>query len=341
MNMKLISELGLFAFMIALDTTKSIASKKFEKGRAMELAVAENPSEELEKYVKAKHDLTVRNAVTDRERKSLNAAKKEYLKNTGFDAKKRAFHDEAYMALQSFKENMGYEEKLADIQKDMEDSIAAFKASVNYDDTIEALEKEMADAKDKWEAQEKLFATADDDISEVAMKLKHAAEDAKNETIRKAKEKKDALETQLGHEKERFEKKKRDAVRSMEEKIAKEKRRLDENCNRQVRDLENQFAEAQVKMTDDIRAMRTPEENDCMLMANDNEAFVNEQDCMDARRAAEIADRYPTSEKLGWWLKEHGWKKAGVLTVGALPMIPAGYLLYRYGKFVLEVANAV
>ena len=83
------------------------------------------------------------------------------------------------------------------------------------------------------------------------------------------------------------------------------------------------------------------EEADCILMAHDNEELVRLQDANDYSRSLSIASDTPAAEKLAWWLKEHGWTKGCVIFVGALPVIPAGYLAYRYGKFVLDVASKV
>ena len=339
MNVKLISEITTVGFLAAFKIVSLAANEKFERVRALEMAVSENSSEDLAKYAKAKADITVRNDVMSRETKALKEAIKEYKRTSGFDQKKSALYADATKALSDFKKSLDYDKKLGDIQKDMEDSIAAFKASVNYDETVEALDREIAEATDKWAAQLKMYENVDDAIAEDAMKLKHIAEDAKNKTVAAAKEKKDALERQLAAEKERFDKKRRESIREMEEKVAKEKRRLDDKTARAVNDLEKELDETKAKLLHDIQAQRTEEEADCMLMVNDNEDLVRIQDNNDFNRSLEIAAETATDEKMAWWLKEHGWTKGSVLFVGSLPMIPVGYLLYRYGKFVFSVAD--
>lgn len=339
MNIKLISEISMAGFAVAFNVIKYAAEAKFERTRAMELAIAENSSDDILRYEKAKHDLSVCNDVGKREKKQINEAINEYKKNSGFDSKKANFYKNADKAIEDFKASLKYDEKLLDIEKDMEDSIDAFKASVNYDDTIEALDKEISEATEKWEAQEKLFSSADDNISEMALKLKHAAEDAKNETIKKAKEKKDILEKQLDAEKERFEKKKRESIRSMEEKIAKEKRRLGEKTNKSISDLEKQLEQEKDRIVNDIQSRRTPDESDCLMMAKENEELIRVQDANNKSRSLDICNETPQAEQLAWWLKEHKWTKGSVIFVGFLPLFPAGYLVYRYGKFVLDVAR--
>ena len=341
MNIKMISEISMASFFVVFKTLNFLADRKFEKVRALELAVAENSSEDLAKYAKAKHDISVRNGVIAREKKGLVDAVREYKRTSGYDGKKNALYNEAARALEEFKDNLDYDKKILDIQKDMEDSISAYKASVNFDDTIEALDKEISDAMSKWESQKKLLETADDDISEMAIKMKHAYEDAMNETVKKAKEKKDLLEKQLESEKVRFEKKKREAVRDMEEKIAKEKRRLDDKTAKAVNELDHEFENAKSKMLHDIQATRTEEESDCILMAADNEDLVQVQDSNDRLRAIYISEQTPAAERFAWWLKERHWNKGSVIVVGALPVVPAGYLMYRYVKFVFDVANLV
>lgn len=339
MNMKLVSELAMLGFFATFKLVGDYADSRFESKRALDMAVAEHTSEDIEKYVKAKHDIEVKKAVLSREKKGIAEALASYKQTSGFASKKNHLYSEGEKALQEFKANLGYEDKLLSIEQDMEDSISAFKASVNYDDVVEGLDKEIADATEKWEAQEKLCELADDNISDTALKLRHAAEEAKNETIKKATEKKNALEAQLAAEKEKFEKKKRESIRSMEEKIAKEKRRIDEKTSKAVTDLEKDLEDAKSRITADIQAKRTEEEADCVLMAQDNEEFVRVQDTNDRTRASAIAAETPQAERLAWWLKSHGWTKGGVIFVGSLPIIPAGYLIYRYGKFVFSVAS--
>lgn len=341
MNAIVISELAMAGLGVTFKIVKILADRKFEDVRALELAVAENSSEDLAKYMKAKNDILIKNQVLAREKKALNEAVKDYKRNTGFDAKRNGFYADATHALDEFKASLDYDAKLMEIEKEMEDSITAFKKSVNYDDSIELLDKEIEKAIEDYKAQEKIFESAPDSISETTMKLKHAAEDAKNATVKAAKEKKDILEKQLASEQERFAKKKRDSIRSMEEKIAKEKRRLDDKTMRSVNDLDRELDEAKSKMLHDIQAMRTEEEADCILMANDNQDLVDVQDCNDAIRAADIAVDTPAAERMAWWLKEHHWTKGSVLFVGSLPLVPAGYLVYRYGKFVISVAKLV
>lgn len=341
MNLKLIAEVTTLGFACALKTVNFLAERKFEKLRAMELAVAENSSEELAKYMAAKENLDLRDSVLARERKAFQEACKDYKKKTRFDASKAELYSEVDVSLKNFKESMGYNDRLAELKRDAEDAITAFKASVNYDSVMDSLDKEIEAANKKWEAQEKLFSNTDDDISDTALKLKHAAEDAKNDTIRKAKEQKDILKKQLENEQARFDEKTKAAVREMEEKIAKEKRRLSDLAEKRVNELERKYDEFKDKTLADIQATRTEAEADCILMANDNEELVAVQDSNDYSRALEITADTPAAERLGWWLKEHHWNKTGVAIVGALPVIPAGYLAYRYGKFVLDVMKMV
>lgn len=341
MNLKLIAEVTTLGFACALKTVNFLAERKFEKLRAMELAVAENNSEDLAKYMKAKEDLDLRDSVLARERKAFQEACHEYKKKTRFDKTKAELYSEVDVSLKNFKDSMGYSDRLAEIKKDAEDAISAFKASVNYDASIDALDKEIEAANKKWEAQEKLFTSTDDDISDTALKLKHAAEDAKNDTIRRAKEQKDILEKQLANEQAKFDAQTKSAVREMEEKIAKEKRRLSELAEKRVNELEHKYDEFKEKTLADIQATRTEAEADCILMANDNEELVAIQDSNDYSRSLEITADTPAAERLGWWLKEHHWNKTSVAIVGALPVIPAGYLAYRYGKFVLDVMKVV
>lgn len=341
MNLKLIAEVTTLGFACALKTVNFLAERKFEKLRAMELAVAENSSEELAKYMAAKESLDLRDSVLARERKAFQEACKDYKKKTRFDASKAELYSEVDVSLKNFKESMGYNDRLAELKRDAEDAITAFKASVNYDSVMDSLDKEIEAANKKWEAQEKLFSSTDDDISDTALKLKHAAEDAKNDTIRKAKEQKDILKKQLENEQARFDEKTKAAVREMEEKIAKEKRRLSDLAEKRVNELERKYDEFKDKTLADIQATRTETEADCILMANDNEELVAVQDSNDYSRALEITADTPAAERLGWWLKEHHWNKTSVAIVGALPVIPAGYLAYRYGKFVLDVMKMV
>lgn len=341
MNIKLISEIAMLGLLGTFKIVNYAADEKFEKVRALEMAVSENSSDDLAKYMKAKNDLATKDTVLSRESKALKEAIKEYKRTSGFDTKKANFYAESTKALDEFKKTLDYDKKLLDIQKDMEDSVAAFKASVNYDETIEALDREIAEATDKWTAQSKMYESVDEAIAEDAMKLKHAAEDAKNKVVSAAKEKKDILEKQLSTEMEKFDKKRRTAIRDMEEKIAKEKRRLDDKTARNVNALEKDLDEAKARMLHDIQATRTEEEADCILMSHDNEELVRIQDGNDYTRSLTISSETPAAEKLAWWLKEHHWSKGSVIFVGSLPLVPAGYLAYRYTKFVFDVARLV
>ena len=341
MNMKTVCKVAISGIVIGFGLVKLLVDKKFEKDRAIELAVAENSSEDLAKYAKAKNDISIRDKVLSRESKELADKIRDYKKKIGFEGRKKAIYDQVDTEIADFKNKIGYHEKLREIQQNMDDSLNAFKTSVDYDNTIEELNQEIKAATKKWEQQKTLFDAANDDISEVAMKLKHAEEDAMNATIKAAKEKKDELKKQLDAEVAKFEREKKEAIRSMEEQINKEKRRLNDKATKAINRLDKEVEDESTKILNDIQTARTEEEMDCVLMSSENEELIRIQDSNDTSRALSIASDTPEYEKLAWWLKKHKWNKPTVIGVGFMPLVPVGYLVCVYVKFVLNIVKSM
>lgn len=328
-----VCELGLFGLKYAADRhMRKKAALKAVEGRL----------EEATKYMEAAQErCDIFKKCEEREKKELALRINDWKAANNFDARKNDILNSIDQGMKEFKDQIGYSEKLDEVNGVFDASVEAFKNTIDYDGNKKKFEAAIADAKSHYESQKAVFEAAGDDISETAMKLKHASEEAMNAKVKEAKAQLEALEKQLTDETEKLTKKKLNDIRELEEKVSKEKIRLDKMTNKELDDLNAELYTAQ----GDIRRKIVSERNEAENIANSQHEndirFIRKTEELDAKAAEDIFNATPVDVRFAEFLKSKKVPKAAVAMLGAIPMIPVGYLVYRYGAFVSGVIKAM
>lgn len=341
MNKKFIAGVVFILSSAVCAIIKTKADHQYLTEKAAQIVQDEKSTDDILAYNRAVDQISLKEEVLTREKKQLKDAFAAWKKEHNVDRRKKDIYLQEDKALKEFKKTFGYEESLEKLNREKQESIDAFKTSINYDEKLDELKEAIKDAESKWEDQQKLFSSADDDISDTANKLKHAAEDAKDAAVKKAKEQISEMEKQLKAEEDVWEKKIQKTRRDFEEKVNREKNRLHDKATKSISNLDAECDSAYKDLTSDIQGKRTDEEFDAITFYEDNCKLVKTHDEIDELRALDIFHNTPTSERLAWWLTEHKWPKACVAGGGLIPVVAVDFLIYRYIRFLLSILRSM
>ena len=203
--------------------------------------------------------------------------------------------------------------------------VEAVKNSIDYDVNKKKFEKAISDAKSHYDSQKALYDLAGTDVSEDAMKLRHAAEEAMNAKIKEAKANLDILEGKLNAEVEKLTQVKQKGIRELEEKVSKEKIRLDHKADQELEALNTKLSEAEQDINNAILNKRTGADADAEINHSDDIRIIREQKEVDAKAAEDIFNAKPETVKIAEFLKSHKVPKVVVPMFGVVSMAPVGY----------------
>ena len=321
------------------------AANKHAKKRAVKEALNSRGISEQKLYDDANRRCDIFKARSAKEKKDLEIKLKDWKVANEFDIRKREFSESVERGLEEFKGQIGYSEKMSELEETMNASIEAFKNTIDYDSSKRKLEKTIKEAKDHYESQKALFDLASDDISENAMKLRHAEEEVMNGKVKEAKAQLDILETKLKEETERLQNAKLEQVRALEEQVSKEKLRLGKKSEEDLRKLNNEYDSAKEDISKKLRKARSEEETNAFKHHEDDIRIIREQNDADKLVAEQILDDTPCYERIGVYLKEKKIPKSIVLIGFLIPAGAVGYLIgtmsHRYARFVGQVLAAM
>ena len=320
-----------------------VSANDYAKERAKKDA-SDSVTEE-EKYIldEAKKRCESYSKIMDRESKELQKELKTWKTNNNYDSRKIDILNASKQELNDFKAEIEYSENIQKLERNLKAGIKSFKDSINYDDEKTALEEIIEEAEDHYESLTEVFDIGedDDDISEVTMKLRHAAEEVKNAKVKEAKSKLKALDKKLSDETERLTKIKDQKVRSLEETVKSEKLRLDDKATEKINSLNSEKDSAKSDIFKGILDKRTESEKQIIESHNDDVQLIRQQKDHEVTLAKDILKNKPQSQKIGEYLTSQDIPKWVVAFCGAIPLVPVGYLVYRYSNFMRNVLKAM
>lgn len=329
-----VSAIGLFNVSAMI---LSHAANKHAKALAKTKAIEARDVLAKEAFEKAEKRCDIFKEISAKEKAEFEKRLRDWRTTAEFDARKRDILDSIRTGLEEFKGKIGYYDDCGSIEDEFDAAVEAFKNSIDYDGEKAKLEELISEAKKHFESQKELFDAAGDDISDMAMKLRHAEEEAMATKVKDAKGKLEALEKQVKEETEKLQKKKLDKLRSLEEKVSKEKIRLDKKTDRDLDKLNDELSNAEENIMKTIRKNRSDDAKAAFASHEDDIRLIREQKEADRKIANQVYSEMPNSLKIAQYLTDHRVPKFVVIFVAALPLIPFGYLGYRYSYFVRDI----
>lgn len=279
-----------------------------------------------------------------RESKEIFDGVKAWKKETNYDGQIRDIHATHADELRSFRESIDYDTRRQDIEDEFEDALDSFKDSIDYDYEIDLAEAEIKDAEALYKKRCKNIDAAsslDDDISENLKNVKKEKKEEMEETVKEAKSKISSLKNKVSNEETRLNRKRQAAVRELDAELQPTKLRLQKSEQEACKVLEEERNKATAEIREQVTKKRTEDEQKALDWYDESQTVISAQKRKDSELAKEIYESTPEHEKWAGYFKANGVPKFFVVVIGALPLIPTSYLVWKYVKFVWNVVRAM
>lgn len=292
----------------------------------------------------ANDNLKKADEITARERKEVFDAVKAWKKETNYDEQIRGIHDSHAEELRSFRETINYDIRRQDIDDEYEDALDSFKDSIDYDYEMDLANAEIKDAEDLYKKHCKRINDAsgeDDDISDALKDVKKAEKEKMDEVVKEAKSKIKSLKNKVSNEEVRLNRKRQASIRELDAELQPTKLRLQKAEQEACKILTDEKAKIETEIRNNVTAKRSEEEQKILDWVDESQTVLDSQKQKDAALARDIYENTSESDKWAGYFKANGVPKFFVATLGALPLIPAGYLVGKYVKFIWDVLKAM
>lgn len=343
MNWKAISVGALGIFSIIMSCIDSASDRQLSND-VKNMAVDARSDTMREELNSAQKTIDLADEVSKRERKEINEQIGKWKKLNDYDARLNDIHQRAVDELCEFKNSINYSSRKQDIEDAADDALESFKESIDYDYEIDELEDEIETAKSLYKKHCKLYEIAgnnDDDISDTVNELKKSEKEKMEETVKKAQGKISEIKAKVSSEKAKIDRKKQSELRELENELQTTRTRINKTESEETAVIKKEYETA----SEDIRKAVFSKRTDDEIAAQENyyyckERIANQKD-IDAKRANEFYNNTPRHEQWAAWLKQNKCPKWFVAGVGALPLLPAGYLIVNYVSFIYRTLKAM
>ena len=340
MNWKLIAA-GSMVVINAGFGLLELAADRHLKRVAKERATNIRPEDEMNAFKEANDKLSAYRKLQEREKGAINRQVETAKREMRYDARKKDIYDNINAGVEQFKNSIGYDMNKNRFMDDYDNGLSAFKESIDYDDKISDLEKAIKDAKDIYEEKKRVLDLAGDNVSDATSTARMEIEKAKGKAVSEAETKIKALKDQVEAESKRLNKIKQEEIQKLEKQVLNEKTRLQNSAQKDLDILEDELRQAKMDIAKNVEAARSAEDIEAIESYDANKETISQQKIMDEQRATDIYESTPHHERLAEWLKKHQVPKWCVAVVGMLPLIPLGYLTFKYVGLVVDVIGAM
>ena len=342
MNWKMISVGSLSIFAIVLQMIDAAANRRLSLD-AGEKAVTMHSAETQSALDDAQKKIDLVNNLNKREAKELNDRTNSWKKLNNYESRKRDIHRSSMAELEEFKDSIDYYGKKQNIVDAADDELLAFKESIDYDYEIKAKETIISDAKNRYKKQCKLYdiAANDENMSDDVSTLKNKAKEAMDDTVKTTKAEIQELKNKVDSELNKINRKKQSELRELELELQSTKTRLQKQEEEAIKAVDEEYKAAKDAIRSEIDAKRTEEELTALSEYEQSKDRLNDQSSTDASVALDIYNNTPRHEKFAGYLRSIKCPRWFAALCGTLPLIPAGFLIFSYGKFVVKTVAAM
>ena len=318
------------------------AANESYRRNAMTMAEAQRSEETLEKIKECEKTISLANDVRDRESKEIGKELTKWELETNYGTKVRDIHDTAKNELILLKESVNYDTRKEEIERIAEDAIEDVKDSLDYDNMMAIYNGNISSADSAYKRKEKLYdlASSSDDDDTVS-ELKKIEKKKMQETIDAAKSKKTELNTKLEKEKTRIMRQKNSDLRALESELSPGKSAISQKEREALEAVNKERNAVWSDIQNSVIDKRTETEIQALNNKWDSQKYIDNQKLQNTKNSVDIYRNASTSEKWGKYLKSNDVPKWFVAFIAALPLIPAGFLMEKYVKFVIGTIKAM
>ena len=343
MNWKLVTLGGAGLLTIAAGLINSAAQEYYHKV-AREKALSGVSDEILKEVEEAKEVLDLADEVAERERKEIRDNIRSWKRQNNYDDRIRDAHQKAVEEMNDFKHSIDYFNRKQDIENSYEDALETFKESIDYDYEISLNEAKIEDAKALYKKRCKKIESAsgsDSEISDALSDVKKGEKEKMEDTVKEAKDNIARLKGKVLTEENRLKRKKEEELRKLESELQVTKSRLNKAETDACSVINAEMSKAEEKFREEAVGKRTEVEISAIDHCDECIKVIDDQKNDEEKNAWSIYENASTSEKWGTYLKSEHVPRWVVVLVGALPLIPVGFAVDKYVRFVYGIVKAM
>lgn len=316
------------------------ANAAYKKNAAV-MAEGMRSQETEAKISECKETIKLADNVSSRESKEISSELAKWETKTGYKDQVNKIHADAVTELNNHKENIDYFNRKADIEQTAEDALEEAKESLGYDVYMHSYNRKISNAKTNCKRKIDLLGVAGDDDDDVISELKKIEKKKMQEIVDDAESKKAELNEKLQREESKINRQKNQDLRALESELTSAKSTISQKEKEALSAVNKERDKALEGIRESVHGKRTDAETDALNRRYSSQQYINDQKLQDTRNAVDIYRNAPTSEKWGKWFKANDVPKWFVATIGAIPLIPVGFLIERYVKFVFNTVRAM
>ena len=342
MNWKLMSigSLGIFGMIMTVIYSLADDQLSVDAGKkAIEMHSAQIESELKD----ANSKIELVDELNKRENKEIQEEISKWRKLNNYESRQREIHRATENEMLEFKGSIDYYNRKQSILDAADDKLTAVKESMDYDYEIKKFEKSIEEAKSLCKKKCRLYdiAANDESVSEDVDSMKNKAKAVRDETIKEAKDGIKELKNKIESESNKINREKQAELRDLEYELQSTRTRLNKQETEKSDALNKEYCDAKDAIREQVIAKRTEEEIAALSDYDQYKERLNDQKIADADQAMDIYNNTPSHEKIASYLKSSHCPRWFAGIVGTLPMIPAGYLFFSYGRFVYRTLRAM
>jgi hypothetical protein len=344
MNWKLISLLSLGFGSLCYGLISSAADNHLSKNVG-EMAVQQRAEGVDEDLKWANDNIKRADEIRARESKEIFDGVKAWKKQTNYDGQIRDIHMAHADELRTFRESINYDTRRQEFDDEYEDALDSFKESIDFDYEIDLANAEIRDAEAQYKRRCKRIDIAsggdDDELSDALKDAKKEAKEQMDETVKDAKSKITSLKNKVSNEENKLNRKRQASIRELDAELQPTKLRLQKSEQEACKILEDERIKATDGIREEVTRKRTEDEQKALDWYDESQTVISSQKRKDAELARDIYESTPEHKKWAGYLKDNGVPKFFVVAIGALPLIPTTYLVWKYVKFIWDVVRAM
>ena len=282
--------------------------------------------------------------VTKREHKEIYDGIKNWKRDQDYDFRIKGARDFKVSELENQKLAINYYVRKNEIDEAHDSELEAFKESIDFDYEMDLNEGIIEDAEEAYKNRCRKIEKAsggDNDISDALRDLKNTEKEKRDAAIKDAKAKIAELKQKVGAEETRLNRKRQAELKTLESELQPIKLRLE----KEETEVCNKINAERMKAEEDIRAAvkskRTKKEQIAIDSQDEYRRYLDDQKSIEEQHALAIYESASISEKWGVYLKNAKCPRWVVAFLGALPLVPVGFAIERYVKFIFDVIKAM
>lgn len=333
--------LGTSIFVGCLANWINESANAAYRKNAAAIAEGMKSEETLNQLKAAESTVKLADEVTARESREISKELATWDIKNDYNTRINEIHKSSLNEIDTLKESINYYARKDEIENTAETAIEDFKEDISYDEMMALYNGKISSATSSYKRKAKLYDLAGSDDDDTVSELKKIEKKKMEEVIEEVKAKKSELNVKLEKEQNRINRQKNNDLRALEAEVNPGKNAIMQKEREATALITKERDAALNSIRENVHSKRSESEIKALNEKWNSQKFIDDQKISDTRNALDVYRNASTSDKWGAWLKANDVPKWLVALIAALPLIPAGFIVERYFKFVINTIKAM